>query len=155
MWVDELNENAVVSSESELRAKRPNASLPSVLTPEILSELGFKPLHIEAQPSFDADTHRLEKAGPALNNDRWEQTWNVIELTEQEKQVRQQARASTAGRAARSRRDALLKETDWTQLDDTPISNAKKLGWATYRQALRDVPSQPGFPLEVTWPEQP
>lgn len=53
--------------------------------------------------------------------------------------------------AVRARRDALLAASDWTQGKDIPdsISNA----WAGYRQALRDIPQQEGFPASVSWPE--
>ena len=43
--------------------------------------------------------------------------------------------------AVRSERNALLSASDWTQLPDTALSDSKKTEWATYRQALRDVPS--------------
>jgi len=52
----------------------------------------------------------------------------------------------------RSQRDSLLKQSDWTQLPDAPVDQS---AWATYRQALRDVPQQSGFPDNVTWPEEP
>jgi hypothetical protein len=52
----------------------------------------------------------------------------------------------------RTERNLLLASTDWTQIADAPVDQA---AWATYRQALRDVPSQPGFPLDVDWPTKP
>lgn len=42
----------------------------------------------------------------------------------------------------RLKRDALLTESDWTQVNDSPLSDTKKAEWSTYRQALRDLPSQ-------------
>lgn len=54
---------------------------------------------------------------------------------------------------ARNKRNLLLDECDWTQLADVP--QATKDLWATYRQALRDVPQQAGFPTNVTWPQKP
>jgi len=53
---------------------------------------------------------------------------------------------------ARSQRDALLSQSDWTQVPDAPVNQA---AWADYRQALRDVPQQAGFPTEITWPVKP
>jgi len=53
---------------------------------------------------------------------------------------------------ARSQRDALLSQSDWTQVSDAPVDQA---AWADYRQALRDVPQQAGFPTEITWPQKP
>ena len=41
----------------------------------------------------------------------------------------------------RNKRNELLKESDWTQLNDCPLSDLKKQEWATYRQELRDLPS--------------
>ena len=40
----------------------------------------------------------------------------------------------------RSRRDMLLAESDWTQFNDSPLTDSKKTEWATYRQKLRDLP---------------
>lgn len=41
----------------------------------------------------------------------------------------------------REKRDALLQKCDWTQAADSPLSTSKKAEWATYRQALRDLPN--------------
>jgi hypothetical protein len=50
-------------------------------------------------------------------------------------------------------RNRRLKVTDWTQQPDVP--EATRTLWQTYRQALRDVPVQTGFPYEITWPTPP
>lgn len=55
----------------------------------------------------------------------------------------------------RSQRDRLLTETDWTQLADSPLDANAAVIWQSYRQALRDIPQQPGFPLTIEWPEKP
>lgn len=55
----------------------------------------------------------------------------------------------------RAQRDELLAETDWTQVLDAPIDAVGREAYRTYRQALRDVPEQAGFPAEVVWPELP
>ena len=57
-----------------------------------------------------------------------------------------------AAAEVRTERDAKLTQSDWTQVADAPVDKA---AWATYRQALRDIPSQAGFPNEVTWPTEP
>jgi len=54
--------------------------------------------------------------------------------------------------SVRRRRTEKLNDCDWTQIAD---STADKTAWATYRQALRDVPSQAGFPWTITWPDAP
>ena len=53
---------------------------------------------------------------------------------------------------ARSERDALLKISDWTQVPDAPVDQS---AWAEYRQKLRDVPQQAGFPTDINWPTKP
>ena len=54
---------------------------------------------------------------------------------------------------ARSERNQLLASSDWTQLPDVP--QTLKDAWATYRQALRDITAQSGFPRDIVWPIQP
>jgi len=51
----------------------------------------------------------------------------------------------------RAKRDRLLVDTDWRASSDLTLSTE----WATYRQALRDVPGQSGFPQTITWPTKP
>lgn len=62
------------------------------------------------------------------------------------------AREAHAAAGVRAERDRLLALSDWTQLDDAPVDHVL---WAAYRQALRDLPQQGGFPLAVTWPTGP
>lgn len=49
-------------------------------------------------------------------------------------------------------RNSMLLECDWTQLPDAPVNHAE---WATYRQELRDITTQVGFPNNVVWPTKP
>jgi len=70
-------------------------------------------------------------------------TWNEVPesfLTEQKAEF------------IRSERDDLLKQSDWTQVADAPVDAE---AWAAYRQALRDVPQQSGFPGDIEWPTPP
>lgn len=55
----------------------------------------------------------------------------------------------------RAQRNSLLDLCDWTQLPDAPLTAEQKQAWAEYRQALRDVPEQTGFPENVVWPSTP
>jgi len=59
--------------------------------------------------------------------------------------------AQQPAKEARAKRDRLIAETDWMALSDVQMSDE----WAAYRQALRDVPEQPGFPDNIDWPEKP
>ena len=75
------------------------------------------------------------------------------ETTAAEQEAEYKARKDAEQAASvRNQRTELLKDSDWTQIAD---STADKTAWATYRQALRDVPSQAGFPWTITWPDAP
>lgn len=80
----------------------------------------------------------------------------IREATPEETQQFIADRASNLIRAqslTREKRNQLLAATDWTQMPDVPQATMDK--WAPYRQALRDVPQQPGFPKNITWPVAP
>jgi len=70
---------------------------------------------------------------------------------EQEAAYKAQKDAEQA-KAMRQQRTEKLKDTDWTQVADAPVDKA---AWAVYRQTLRDITAQTGFPWNVTWPTQP
>ena len=74
-------------------------------------------------------------------------------LDEAEVAQEQQAEVDSQAHRVRVNRTLRLQASDWTQGKD--IANEVSTAWATYRQALRDVPSQEGFPWNVTWPETP
>ena len=61
--------------------------------------------------------------------------------------------ADVASISVRERRDTLLAESDWRVLPDNPSPSPE--AWKTYRQQLRDLPSQEGWPFNVVWPEKP
>lgn len=68
----------------------------------------------------------------------------VPELTEEQQKMQ-----------VRAQRNSLLTLCDWTQLPDAPLTAEQKQEWAEYRQALRDIPEQAGFPDAVVWPTMP
>lgn len=61
--------------------------------------------------------------------------------------------AEQKAQSLRDKRTNLLRKSDWTQGADVPTSIKSK--WTDYRQKLRDVPAQSGFPNSVTWPTEP
>lgn len=86
---------------------------------------------------------------PAPAADEW-QTWTWDEAAWRWVSVPTDEALVRDARAERGRR---LAACDWTQLPDVPAGTAQ--AWATYRQALRDITEQPGFPTTITWPEEP
>ena len=83
------------------------------------------------------------------NNEHYEPTVKTGEtlVIEQDRPTR--ALTATEFRQERNKR---LASSDWTQLADAPVDQA---AWAVYRQALRDIPAQAGFPNTVDWPTEP
>lgn len=59
------------------------------------------------------------------------------------------------GDDARAERNARLAACDWTTVADVPLSDEKREAWKAYRQALRDVTGQAGFPDAIEWPGKP
>ena len=87
-----------------------------------------------------------------------------IDLTEEELNPTDEQLASekieqdaALGNEHRSLRNALLAASDWTQANDSPLANDKKIEWATYRTALRDLSSHANWPflLDTDWPTKP
>ena len=66
-----------------------------------------------------------------------------------------QQETDNQAQAVRGKRDKLLAGTDWTQADDAPLSSEDKESVRKYRQALRDITAQSGFPQKIVWPEKP
>ena len=104
-------------------------------------------LKVNSFKAHDASTEKLVFCDPYIE-DEWVYTVKVAPLTADELSARDAAQAAQV----RAQRNRLLTATDYTQLADAPVDS---LAWATYRQQLRDVPEQAGFPWEVDWPQEP
>lgn len=153
--------NGVPSSnqilESNFRQLFPDTSFPKILTPEVLEPYGYGIYQVKPAP----DVGRYEKAveGTPIKNSSgvWEQTWTIEPMTAEEQSIVDAKKASEV----RYERNLRLAATDWRVTFEVEKAAIDGLGiqfptvWATYRQALRDVPSQPGFPWDITWPTEP
>lgn len=125
-----------------------STSFPTPLEGQDLSAFGIFSVKEKRPPSFDRGTHRVEEGTPVLENGEWVQFWNLVELTDQEKQVFFEAEAFNV----RKERSNRLAECDWTQLPDSPVDGT---AWLGYRQSLRDITAQESFPWDIAWPEEP
>ncbi len=107
------------------------------------------------QDSLKPEHYIYEVAEPSdpvqVSDDLWEKGWSVRQMTSDEISDVDNGLASSV----RDSRNQLLSASDWTQFNDSPLSEADKESWAAYRNALRDVPSQSGFPNDIVWPELP
>ena len=148
--------------ESEYRAYLLANSGPSfgVLTPEIMVDLEIEPVLEGAQATTTAPYQISQRDGVEKIGSQWFTKYTLGPIftgneeataTEQEVAYKLQKDTEQAASVRQSRNDK-LKECDWTQLVD---STADKVLWATYRQELRDVSGQVGFPWDITWPIDP
>ena len=135
-------------SVGQLRHDNPNTSFPKQVSDELLAEFGVVAVTEKPAPDFDPLTHFAEWGPvPVLEDGAWVVLPNVREYSEDQIAERDAATATSI----RSQRDRLLPETDWTGLTDVVMSPEM----AIYRQALRDITDQVGFPNTVVWPVKP
>lgn len=145
MWIN-TNTLEIFYFKDDIR-KACNASLPRILSDEVLATLNIVPITQLPKPEYDFKK-TVTKGEIVFQDNVWVQGWVVADATQQEIEDR----TNSAANSVRQTRDRLLAQSDWTQVADAPVDKA---AWAAYRQALRDVPSQEGFPWNVTFPEKP
>jgi hypothetical protein len=134
--------------ESEFRALHPNTSMPQLLTEATLKSFDAEVVFEgpQAQPTRYQVAYRN---GVELVDGKWYTKYSVSDMTAEAKTALDASQA----KSMRNQRDRLIAETDWTQGKD--IADSVSAKYTTYRQALRDVPAQSGFPWTVQWPTQP
>ena len=136
-----------VMYESEFRALHPNTSMPQQLSEELLNDFGADVVFEgpQAQPT----RYQIGFAdGVEQIDGKWYTKYSVAEMDSEAITAKDAEQA----KSVRASRDAKLAECDWTQVADAPVDKAV---WATYRQALRDITTQTGFPWTVEWPVAP
>jgi hypothetical protein len=135
-------------SIDDFRNDNPNMSIPATLDDAYLAEWGIYTVADTPEPAYNKATHRLIWGTPTLINGQWVHTWESVLLSEEE----QQNMTASQENSVRYQRNLLLSETDWTQVLDAPVDRNV---WAVYRQSLRDITAQAGFPWSITWPSKP
>ena len=154
-----------IKTDTELRAANKNMSFPKAWNSSVHDALNVDPVLEAPAPAPSAAYKSVVRNGAAQDGKgNWVYAWKEQEMfteyTDDNGDVQTVAAqktaydtASTAARAAaeREKRTALLIETDHYALSDVTMSDAMK----AYRQALRDVPQQAGFPSSITWPDKP
>lgn len=90
----------------------------------------------------DLETNEVDtdQVGQPLYGNEWEVAYTAVNKPQEDAEAE-----------VRNKRDSLLVSTDWMASSDITMSSEM----TTYRQALRDVPAQAGFPFSVTWPTKP
>lgn len=150
-----------LSTEFALREYRKGkGGVPAQITDDWLNSVGLDPV-FEGPQAIPTDQYGFSQfAGLEQTAGKWFTKYIVgPTFTDNEDgtaaeqmaayKIRRDAEQASAIRDTRNKK---LAECDWTQLADSPVD---KTVWGQYRQSLRDVPAQAGFPWNVTWPSKP
>ena len=160
----------VVMTQGQIRAANPNTSLPRVWKAATLDALDLDPVLAAPQPS-KAQYESVRRNGVVQDaNGNWVTAWEVVEMftsyTDEEgvfhskleqEQAYQAGLDAKVAESNRTKRDGLLADSDWTQMNDSPLTNEVKTAWATYRQELRGITDLDAWPnlADDDWPVQP
>jgi len=154
-------QTGAVMYESEFRAYTKANGGPSwdITTTEVLEALGADVVLEGAQATGGTVYQYSQASGVEQIEGKWYTKYVLGPIfTDGETTAAEQEAAYKAikdaeqASAVRQSRGDKLADCDWTQVADAPVDKAV---WATYRQALRDITTQSGFPWTVTWPDAP
>lgn len=155
-----IQSTGAVVYEQEFRNMFPNTSLPNPLTEAAINGLGGD-IVFEGPQATGGDRYQYSiRSGVEQLGGKWYTKYvlgpvftDTPEATAAEQEATYKAsKDADQATAVRTERNSRLAACDWTQVADAPVDKA---AWATYRQELRDITSQPGFPWEITWPVAP
>lgn len=139
----------------QLRQDNPNVSFPVEMTNKALAAWGVFPVLVLSPPAADHTQNRVEGVPVMDASGRWAQSWQVVPASEEQVQVRTQDKAQEV----RAERDARIAAQAWRY---ERIARQTRMGVPVtddiavldvYMQSLADVPQQPGFPWNVSWPD--
>lgn len=160
-------QTGAVMYESEFRAYQKANGGPTwdTTTTEVLEALGADVIFEGPQATGGTVYQTSVYGGIEQIEGKWYTKWNLgpsfFDTEDAEGNVTTAAQNEAAYKATkdaeqatnvRNTRTVMLKDSDWTQIAD---STADKTAWATYRQALRDITAQAGFPWTIDWPDAP
>ena len=131
-------------SLGQLRRDNPNTSFPKLIPDGLLASYDVYPYTRPAVPEYDSLTHEITDGSFEQVSGEWSLPYVV-----------QQQENIDAEKNIRSRRDSFLLQSDWIVVKSYERGQNIPADWELYRQALRDITEQTGFPYEVTWPIKP
>jgi len=158
-----------VKSQGEWRSAFKNMSLPRVWTSGVCDAMNIDP--VLASPAATTTAYQISVRDGVEQDSKgnWvekyvardmfaDTTEDGVTTTKAQHEAAYQATldANTA-EGHRATRNKLLDDTDWTQMNDSPLSNDNKTAWATYRNELRNLPDDDAWPnlSDEDWPVQP
>lgn len=162
-----LRATGAVMFEDELRRYLLANNGPSFdrLTDEVLEAVGADPVFEGPQATGGTVYQYSQPAGVEQIDGKWYTKYvlgpiftdttaedGTVTTAAQHEAAYKARKDAEQAKSVREERNRKLTETDWTQLADAPVNS---VAWSNYRQALRTLPEQAGFPFNVQWPEKP
>lgn len=162
-----LRSTGAVMFEDELRRYLLANNGPSFdrLTDEVLEAVGADPVFEGPQATGGTVYQYSQPAGVEQIDGKWYTKYvlgpiftdttaedGTVTTAAQHEAAYKARKDAEQAKSVREERNRKLTETDWTQLADAPVNS---VAWSNYRQALRALPEQAGFPFNVQWPEKP
>jgi hypothetical protein len=143
MFIKLTNGTPETYTIGQLRRDNPQTSFPKDIPAEILADYSVYKVRQVSAPQIDNKTHKHTQSVAQVDG-VWTQVWTAVELPLEQAETN-----------VRAHRGHLLQETDWVVAKAYEAGDPVSSAWVSYRQALRDITDQAGFPYEVTWPTKP
>jgi len=143
-----------VKTQGEVKGMYNNVSFSRVV--DTYADLGWDEIVAVPMPAPSTPLKKVEHGDPVKKDGKWTQVWVEVDMFSGPTKAADEAAHTeqldaAAAASARTERDSILALTDFHGLTDMTMTAAM----TTYRQALRDVPEQDGFPTEIDWPVEP
>jgi len=159
-----------VKSQGEWRAAFPNMSLPRVWTSNVCDAMNIDPVLASPAATTTAYQYSARDGVEQNSNGDWVEKYVAKDMfadttdedgkktTKAEHEAAYQATLdATTAEGHRATRNKLLADTDWTQVNDSPLANDVKTQWAVYRSELRNITDLDEWPNleDADWPVAP
>ena len=139
-----IRETGEVVSDSEFRLRNKHTSFPRIIDEPLQDQFGIDMIFEGPQKQGPPPYSQTYRDGIECIKGKW---YTKYSIRQQDKEPIDEQRAV----GVRLTRDNLIKESDWRAVSDRKLEPA----WKRYRQALRDLTKQEGFPHDVEWPVDP
>jgi hypothetical protein len=133
-----------------LKSAYPNISFPDIMDDKLLAD--FDVFYVQETPSPESDlTNKVVELDPINIDGQWKQQWDIVSKKPHEIITDKDQKQYEI----RNKRDELLSNSDWIVISSLEKGKTISQDWIDYRQDLRDIPTQKGFPYDVIWPIKP
>ena len=148
-----VRETGEVISERDLYYKYPHTSFPKPLSTYILDLYGVDAVLEGPRPQVTSPYETVVRQGIEEIKGKWFKKYVIgpIFNNQEEEDLYRLNIDNQASEGIRNTRNSLISKSDWMGCSDVVMSDE----WRQYRQELRDITTQEGFPHNVDWPDEP